>query len=161
VKAKPSTPEDLVDINNVEMASDRKPGRLAISSYPAGPTWDAIDLFQPVEVSGSQSYLLENQFFEITNLVDKNGKPLYYKHEFFISGMETAGVTDLAGNAVTDFEVRNGVLYHSLNGDPYWVRYYVDGVLHVELLRYLPVMTRAISQTPTCYAFNPGGLITM
>jgi hypothetical protein len=86
--------------------------------------------------------------------------PLFYKHTFDIGGVEKVGITDLAGNAVSAFSLIGGAVFHSLDGKPYWIQYYADGVLRTELLRYEPAMTRGTAGANS-YEFSPGGLITV
>ena len=161
VQSRASGPGDLVDINNIELTTDRKPGRLTVTRYPGGMVFNAVDLNLPVQIYGSSAYTVENQFFEITVTADAEGQPLFYKHPFELSGVENISLTDLDGNAVTGYELRENALYHSMGGAPYWVQYYADGVVRTELLRYQPAMTRTSTPTAASYSFSPGGLLTL
>ena len=114
-----------------------------------------------IRIAGSTSYVVENQFFEITVFTDDFGNPLFYQHQFEAAGVENITVQDMAGNAVSGFILRNGILYHNLDGAAYWVQYYADGILRKELPRYLPVLTRAANPSTINYSFTPGGLLTV
>jgi hypothetical protein len=68
-------------------------------------------------------------------------------------------ILDLAGNVVeTDLllDREHHVLYHNLDGAPYRVRYVEDAGVHVALLRYDPVYTRA-KYSPSLNTYLFGG----
>jgi len=161
VVATPATPEDLVDIDNLVLTTARGPGALTVAPYPTGAVVNAYSLNNSVEVSGFLTYLLENQFFEITYLSDASGNPLYYQHPFELLNVNNVAVFDLDGNAVTGFLVQDNTLFHSFDGSPYWVRYYADGILRTDLLRYQPAMARTTAPTATSYSLTAGGLLAL
>ena len=162
IAAKPATPADLVDINNSVLDTPRGPGALTITPYQSGGRQVlAPDLNVAVPFQGATQYTIENQFFEMTGVVGYDGAPLFYQHAFDIAGVENVGITDLDRNAVSAFLLAGDSVYHSLDGKPYWVRYYADGILRTELLRYQPVMTRSAAASAACYVFTPGGLVTV
>ena len=161
VKATPSTPMELVDVNNLALTSARKPGALTVSPYPSGAVFDAYSLNNSIRISGDLTFLVENQFFEITYLCDAAGTPLFYQHPFELQKVDNVAVFGLDGSPISGFLIHNNSLFHSLDGSPYWVRYYADGILRTDLLRYRPAMTRTVTPTEISYSLTAGGLLTL
>ena len=161
VVAKPATPQDLVDIDNLVLTTARGPGALTVAPYPTGLAVNAFSLNNSVKFSGFLTYLLQNQSFEITYQADASGNPLYYQHPFELKNVNNVAVFDLSGNPVTGFRIENNTLFHSLDGSPYWVRYYADGILRTDLLNYQPAMANVTYPTTVSYSFTAGGLLTL
>jgi len=158
ISANPSGPKDLVDINNSVYGS----GSLVINAYKIVASWDAAVVGNTVAITGADMYLFENQFFEITDEVDQEGKPLYYKHTLPSSQVDTVTVTDLAGNTIEDgYVIRDGAILHSFDGAPYHVGYYENQVHKSRLLQYDPVLVRAPQPAAGAYSFSVGGILTV
>lgn len=159
IRSKPSTPSDLTDINNLfPNVGALKAGRLTCTGWPIARTVDAVILNNTVELQGNKIYYMENQFFEITNVTDPNGTPLYYRHPL-PQGVDDVTVFKDNNEEVTDYVVDSGNLYHSLVNGVYWVRYYDGKTLRTDLLKFYPTMTQVV-KTPTfnTYVFEHGVL---
>jgi|SRR5208337_63786 len=142
VSTPPTSPASLTDVNNTPYL----PGDLTIRKSltldinPADFT--APDFNQPVAISGATEYRIYNQFFELTNVLLSDGTPGFYVHPLPSEVDQQVVILDLDGNTTTTPMARNGnLLFHSLDGAPYRVRY-VDGqgYLHTDLLQYTPVV---------------------
>lgn len=163
VSTPPTSPAELTDINNtVYLEGDLSIRKsLTLDSFP--PDFIASDLMQPVTISGATEYRLYNQFFEITNVLLDDSTPAFYVHPLPSSVDQQVVILDLNNNEVVTSTSRNGnLLYHSLGGAPYRVRY-VDGLgyLHTDLLQYLPVLTLApFSASSTTYTLS-GRILTV
>jgi hypothetical protein len=163
ITALPSTPADLVDINDVDHTNTAiLPGSLAIVGNNNGAlhTYDAKVIGNSVSISLATTYYLKNQFFEITNKTldgTITGIPLYYKHTL-PGGVTDVTILDFAGQEVTGYKVESSVVYHSFEGQPLWIRFYSSRLVQTQLLKYTPVMTRAIKTNTNQYIFNHGVL---
>lgn len=158
VSSTPSRPSDLTDINNTPFGQ----GPLTITPVPSGDVVDASVLGNTAVITGSSEYLLANQFFELTNEVDGEGNPFYYRHQLPSSSVQQVSVVDAAGKAVTKgWRLGAGEVLHDLDGSTYFVSYYESQVQKTKLLQYLPVMERRQEPGPRAYIFNPGGLVTV
>lgn len=157
VKARPTTPADLVDIDSTPYLQ----GALTVAAYPSGaPVFEAPGLGVSIPVSGAQQYVLENQFFEITNVYDDSGVPLYYKHTL-PRPVTVVQVRDLAGEVLTGHKIINGALYHDYDGRAAWVSYYEGGSFKTEVLRYDAALSRSNVSTPSTYTFSTGGILSV
>jgi hypothetical protein len=155
-QARPSTARDLVDLFSAPFNS----GALTAKPYPIGDPIDAAVLGNTILITGSEKYLLENQFFEITNQVDDTGGALYYRHRLPNVNLQAVTITDLAGNVVKDgWVLRNGDILHSFKGEAYWVSYYENRMAQKRLLMYTPVIRRGAKVTPETYTVMAGGVI--
>ncbi len=160
INATPSTPADLVDINNLLLTGPQGPGALTVTQYYNGRVFDAQSLNNTVEAFGDTSYAIQNQFFEIACLCDGEGNPLFYRHPFAVSGVDNVTVVGLDGTSIsTGLFVENNTLYHSLDGAPYWVSYYANGLLRTDLLSYRPAMTRVTTPGVNSYSLTSGGFL--
>jgi hypothetical protein len=158
VAARPSRPADLVDINSTAW----EPGSLVATPKPAGAAVDASALGHTVVLSGAAQYLLANQFAEITDEIDADGNPFYYRHPLPSDRIDKVSITDLVGNPVTSgYAVRGGAVLHSFDGAPYWVSYYESQVRRTRLLQYRPVLERGTKAEGRMYLRTPGGLLTV
>lgn len=159
----PTSPAELTDVNNTPYL----PGDLTIrksstlDNQPADYT--APDLMQAVAIHGATQYRVYNQFFELTNVLLDDESPAFYVHPLPSDVDHDVVIIDLENNPVTTVTSRNGnLLYHSLDGAPYRVRY-VDpnGYLHTDLLQYMPVLTLApFSASDTTYTLS-GRFLTL
>lgn len=157
VRAKPTVPADLVDIDS----SPYRVGSLTVTYYPfAEQQFVASGLGVATPVSGATQYTLENQFFEITNVLDFEAKPLFYCHKLPVT-VNIVTLTDLDGNAMTGHRVVNNRIYHDFDGRPVWVKYYDRDLLKQELLQYAPALRKASVIGPETYTFTIGGLLTV
>ena len=81
-----------------------------------------------VNITGSNYYVLENQFFELTNRFDTDGNPLYYSHTFMVNSeiisVGTVTILDMLGNVVKTITVNSSTYLHSMDGAVYQIRYY-------------------------------------
>jgi len=158
ISAKPYLASDLVTVNSTPYLA----GALTVTPRPSGPAVDAKVIGNAIAITGSTSYLLENQFFEITNQVDAVGNPLFYQHPLPDSQITSIVITDLKGNPVTSgYTVGAEAIYHSFDGSAYWVSYYLNHVYCTKLLQYRPVLVRSDNFSPDSYIFNAGGLLTV
>ena len=162
VKAAPASVSDLIDVTNPVTT-----GSLGIWRWShdlAGPVddltqpahWSAVGLNTNVTISGSRTYCLDSQFFELTNKTAGDGTPLYYFHPLD-SAAASITILDKDGNRVDAVSlVSGGNLYHSLDGQLYWIRYVdKDGLLQKEMLKYAPVIgLTSITPTETSFTFT-------
>lgn len=141
VTAAASTPANLIDINNTPYLAGSLGIWKAGGTVSANANFVAPDLNQSVQISGDVSYLLDNQFFQITNQFANDGTPLYYCHKF---GEDVAGavILDLMGNVVASNTLLNSnMLFHDMDGKAYQVRYAdTNGRVQTKLLQYGPVL---------------------
>src|SRR5271166_484028 len=157
VSTPPTSPASLTDINNIPYQQGDLSIRrsLTLDSSPADFT--APDFMQPVAINGATEYRVYNEFFELTSILLSDGTPGFYVHALPSKVDQEVVILDLSGNAVTTPTSRNGnLLYHTLDGAPYRVRY-VDGLgyLHTDLLQYSPVLTLApFSVSGTTYLLS-------
>jgi hypothetical protein len=151
VKADPTYAIDLIDVNNVVTTGTLRVWRFStdgigpVDSLTGSAFATASGLGIPVTISGARTYVMDSQFFELTNIFAADGiTPLFYQHSLD-SAANSITITDDSGNVITTTQlIQNGVLYHSLNGALYWIRY-VDqfGILQKKLLKYDPVIGQA------------------
>jgi len=101
VTAEDVSPADLIDIVNTPYL----PGSLGIWAASEGlatsPNFTAPDYNQSVTITGDVLYMVQNQFFQITNQFAADGvTPLYFYHNF---GQSVSGATilNLDGSVVT------------------------------------------------------------
>ena len=101
VTAEDVSPADLIDIVNTPYL----PGSLGIwtltSGLAASPNFTAPDYNQSVTITGDIVYMVQNQFFQITNQFAADGvTPLYFYHNF---GQSVSGATilNLDGSVLT------------------------------------------------------------
>lgn len=164
VKARPDSPQELIDIYNYTLPPPLDQADLSVRMYyggPDSPVWRADSLLQSLEISGTTQYLIENQFFELTWRTNPDGEPLYYWHPLASSRIESASVVDAAGREQSGFTVENGRLYHSMSNGPYWVKYSSDGLTYRQLLRYLPAVDRGRTASDRFYTLSLGGVLTV
>src|ERR1035438_7553730 len=76
VTADPSYAEDLIDVNNVVTTGTLRVWPTSL----AGSPFTAAGLGIPLAISGVSTYVLESQFFELTNVLAGDGTPLFYQH---------------------------------------------------------------------------------
>jgi hypothetical protein len=162
IQTPPKTPSDLVDLDNVTLTSDRGPAPLTVTLIESGTVLTAAALNNQVFFDGVDQILVANQFFEITNVAADGLGFLYYKHEFPRGSLENVSILDLDGNTLpSTYAMADNFLFHSMDGSPYWVEYYTDGILHKELLRYTPVLSRDSKTSDATYIMSAGGLLTL
>lgn len=162
VSTNPVTPADLTDILNTPYLAGDLSIRKDATDDGSPADWIAPDLMQTIAISGSPEYRVYNQFFEITNIIADDNTPMYYS--FLLSeDVQSPVILDIDGNIITTTIFRSGgILYHSLDGAPYRIRY-VDsnGYLHVDLLTYTPALQSTTSTaSPTAYIAS-GRLISV
>lgn len=152
----PLAPVDLVDINNFPYLSGDLTIRKSATLDSSPADFIAPDYMQSVLLHSDTQYRLYNQFFEITNIQLDDLTPAYYIHILPDSVDQQVVILDIKGNSVdVVFSRVNNLLYHSMDGSPYRVRY-VDsqGYLHTDLLQYTPVLTLApFNISNTTYGF--------
>lgn len=160
VSTQPTTPVQLTDIVNTIYLEGDLSIRLGTTLDSSPPDFLAPDYNQPVQISGSTEYRIYNQFFELTNIstsINDVIVPLFYVHPLPSDVDQQVVIIDLSGNIVdtTILQVGN-LLYHSLDGSAYRVRY-VDpqGYLHIDLLQYNPVVAlNSFSVSATSYTLT-------
>lgn len=153
----PTSPASLTDVNNSPYAMGDLTIRKSLTLDSSAADFTAPDYMQPVAINGATEYRVYNQFFEITNVLLDDGLPAFYVHPLPSEVDQQVVILDLANNPVTTSTHRNGnLLYHSLDGAAYRVRY-VDGqgYLHTDLLQYTPVLSVAsFSASSTTYMIS-------
>jgi hypothetical protein len=161
IASHPSTPAELTDINNPkQVLPELKPGKLVFTAYPVARRYDALVLMNSVAVSGSNQFTVENPFFELTDRTDDSGQPLYYTHRLPPFVRDVTVLTLDGSEASGAWKVEAGNLYHSMDGEPYWVRYYDNGRVHTELLAHAPVLSRSSTASSSTYS-SEAGLLTV
>jgi hypothetical protein len=88
VAASQATPNDLVDVVNTPHLQGSLGIWKASGTLATDPDFTAPDVNQSVLISGDINYLVQNQFFQITNRFAVDGTPLYCAHSF---GQNVAG----------------------------------------------------------------------
>lgn len=156
VSTSPVTPADLTDVLNTPYLPGDLSVRKSTTSDASPADWIAPDLMQTIAISGAAEYRLYDQFFELTNVVAADNTPMYYSHPLS-EDIQTPVIIDLDNNIVTTTIFRNGdLLYHSLDGAPYRLRYVdTNGFLHTDLLKYSPtVQLNQFSVSPTTFTYG-------
>lgn len=159
VSAPPFNPSQLTDIHNTPHAA----GNLSVTPFPTGSVVTAPAVGITVTISGQTAYTVENQFFQLTDVVDGSGKPLYYAHQLPL-GVSQVSIADAEGNAQSDFLLQIVVqagqsrryIYHDFDGRLLWVRF-VDssGFLRTQLLKYTPTLRESVADpSETTYQFG-------
>lgn len=153
----PTSPASLTDINNTPFDQGDLTIRKSSTLDSAPADFTAPDFNVSVAISGTTSYRIYNSFFEITNVLLSDSSPAYYVHPLPDAVDQEVVILDLQNNPVTTPTSRNGnLLYHTLDGNAYRVRY-IDplGYLHTDLLQYLPVLSVApFSVSNTTYMIS-------
>lgn len=145
VSTQPATPADLTDISNTPYLQGNLEIRRSATVDASPADFTAPDFMQSIQISGSVQYRIFNQFFELTNILLSDSTPGYYVHALPSEVDQQVVILDLNGSVVTTPTTRVGnLLYHTLDGSAYRVRY-VDGggYLHIDLLQYIPVLSLA------------------
>ncbi len=157
VSTPPTSPAELTDINNTPYLVGDLSIRKSLTLDSSPPDFLAPDLMQPVLIHGATEYRIYNQFFEITNVLLDDTAPAFYVHPLPSEVDQQVVILDLQNNIITTSTSRIGnLLYHSLDGAAYRVRY-VDGngYLHIDLLQYIPALTIApFSASNTTYTLS-------
>src|SRR5208283_3648438 len=153
-----ATPAQLTSVNNALEIPNQ--GTLTVRQESGSSTFTAPDLNVPITVSGDTTYIVGNQFLEMTDQAD-NEEPLFYAH-LLPAGVANVTILDANGNQETDFVIRSisrdgvvGVyLLHNFDAAPRQVRYVGNnGYVYTQLLYHTPVIRwspiAATSQTYT------------
>lgn len=165
VVAEEATPDALIDV----VSAPYQVGSLGLWKVSSGingnPNFTAPDYNQSIQITGDTMYLVQNQFFQITNQFAVDGTPLYFYHDF---GQVVTGATllNLDGTVVSpapNVLFNGNRMYHDIpQSTPYQIRY-VDsaGRVQTALLHYSQVLPLSvIGDTSVGYAFA-GGIITL
>ena len=148
------SPAQLTDVNNTVYDQGLLGVWLSTTGVTSTPDFPAPALNIPVTISGSLTYYVGSQFFELTNiLADDSITPLFYVH-VLPNGATHPRVLDLDGDDFTSSVkqvsstvggVTTVTLYHSLDGAPYRVQF-IDstGSLVDQVLQYTHVIARSI-----------------
>lgn len=163
VVSKSSTPADLTDINNIDQTAEAtKAGSLLVQTYPVTHTSDAVIPGNAVRVPPNpaspnyKTFIVRNQFFEVTDQLASDGTPLFYRH-LLPDGVRDITIVGTDGKPVAGpTKVVPGSLYHSLDGKVYVVRYYDKRNLRTELLKYTPAFVQASTASATTYQYSSG-----
>jgi hypothetical protein len=158
----PYTPAQLVDISNTVY----QPGTLGVwkntSSLAGAADFIAPDYNQAIAISGTTVYYIDNQYFELTNVISGT-TPLFYQHPLPAS-ITDVRILDIDGNVQEDavFLLQNQYLYHNMDGAAYRVRYVdAQGFLRVQLLQYKQVQAEApYAPSPNTYVLG-GRVLTL
>jgi hypothetical protein len=158
----PYTPAQLVDISNTVY----QPGTLGVwkntSSLAGAADFIAPDYNQAIAISGTTVYYIDNQYFELTNVISGT-TPLFYQHPLPAS-ITDVRILDIDGNVQEDavFLLQNQYLYHNMDGAAYRVRYVdAQGFLRVQLLQYKQVQAEApYAPSPSTYVLG-GRVLTL
>ena len=158
VKTSQSSPANLVDIDNLVSSSapsgsNLAPGAYTATGWPVARVWNGLVLGNAVAMHGSTTYLVQNQYFELTNVEDASGHPMFYRH-LLPGDVTDVTVLNLDLTPATGFMVRNNSVYHSLDGTAKWVKYYSNKLLYTELLQYTAVLAQANSASPSAYIYS-------
>jgi hypothetical protein len=136
------TPAQLTSVNNTPYEVGNLSVWKSSTGYSAPADFTAPDYNQSLSIQGDSAYFVSNQFFELTNVAATDGTPLYYRH-VLPNGVTGITILNLQGNAVTTPTlVSGGLLYHSLDGAAYFIRFVTPaGYLTTTLLQYTRVFT--------------------
>lgn len=159
VATAPLTPAQLTDVNNTPYLE----GSLKVwksssfSSFASTPDYTAPDLNVALTISGDTTYYVEDQFFELTNIVSGSTQLFFY--HTLPNSVTDVKILDLSGQVVDAvFSISANRLYHDQDkGQAFRVRY-VDagGFMQVELLQYYPVLSEG-TYTPGADSFVLSG----
>ena len=155
VSVPPMTPAQLTSINNTPFEVGSLSVWKSTTGYAGVADFTAPDYNQAVEISGDTAYFVSNQFFQLTNVRSAANNPLFYQHAL-PAGVTNLTILDINGLSITtDLLVSGGMLYHSLDGAPYTLRYVTQaGYLMTTLLRYDPVIPDSqVPATGASYQF--------
>lgn len=164
IQASEIKPADLCSINGVPLTSQQGVSALTVTPLSGGgAAVTAPGLGRTVAFTGSTTYQIDNQFFELTVRLGPDTKPLYYVHRFAGANVTSAQLFDVNMSPIdATFVIENSTALHSMDGQPYWVQYYVNGQVQTELLHYDPILTRVLfAPTPASYVLTPGGGLTV
>jgi hypothetical protein len=151
------SPSDLISINNITVLDSGILGVWKdVTPLTDPPDFQAPALMQNIAISGETLYYIDNQFFELTNILSVDNTPLYYQHILPL-GITSALILD-GDNNVLDVEllIVNNIVYHSQPDGYYQIRY-VDsnGFVQVEMLLFTPVISQSLlSATPTQFTYT-------
>lgn len=152
-----ATPEQLTSINNIIYAPMQ--GSLTLQQHLGTTTFTAPAINIPVIISGSTTYIVGNQFIEITDRV--NGEtPLFYCHLLPV-GVSSVTVLNTDNKQESAFVIqqinRDGVtnyyLLHNFDAAPRMLRYVdTSGIVQLQLLQHTPVIRWSpVAATSTTY----------
>jgi hypothetical protein len=146
-----TTPADLVDVLNSGTTAPLDVRLIStLDSSPADFT--CPDYNQPITISGSTEYKVDNQFFQLSNQLDANGNYMWYIH--ILPAGISATILDLSGNIITDsYIIVGNNLYHDLADKPYQVEYTdAFGYIHTNILKTNLIMAPSrFTAGPTSY----------
>jgi hypothetical protein len=162
VSAPNYTPADLTNINNFNILNQGNLGIWKSTSSLSGPAdFTAPDYNQQVIISASDTYYIQNQFFQITDIADGSGNGLFYFQTLPL-GATGVAIVDLNNNPVIAPSLtEDGVLYHSCDGGAYLLTY-IDstGFIVSTLLQYNLTISPAASPNSNNYTLV-GALLTV
>jgi len=151
VRSTPVTPAGYVDKLNVLAGTGQiGPGGLGTHAWPVeANVFPPVALGEPLAVNNdpeetgqSYEYIVENQFIEVTNKWDS--ETTYFYFHPLPSGVTQVSVLDSDHDPVTvEYLIEGSRLYHTLEGDVYWVRYFANDRFQEELITSQLVMPRA------------------
>jgi len=165
------TPAQLTDVNNTVYGAGVLEVWKSTTSLSSPPDFLAPDLNIPIEISGSLTYFVGSQFFELTNvLATDETTPLFYIHQLPAGGVTNVQVLDLDGTDVTsqvelvaNMDTTINCIYHSLDGAPYRVQYAnsADGSLIQQVLMYSRTMQQVFTGVSAGSYNIVGNLLTL
>ena len=151
VRSTPVTPAGYVDKLNVLAGTGQiGPGGLGTHAWPVeANVFPPVQLGEPLAVNNdpeetgqSYEYIVENQFIEVTNKWDS--ETTYFYFHPLPSGVTQVSILDSKHEPVTvKYLIEGSRLYHTLEGDVYWVRYFANDRFQEELITSQLVMPRA------------------
>lgn len=151
-----ATPNQLTSVNNTIPIVNQ--GSLTVQQYLGSAVFTASDLNIPVTISGSSTYLVDNQFFEITDQAD-GSTPYFYSH-ILPTNVNNVTVSDVNGVVQIGFVIRtivrdgvsNNYLLHNFVNEPMTLRYVAADGVHKQLLLHTPVIRMStVAATSTTY----------
>lgn len=157
IQSRPYTGADLIDIVNWTKSS----GSLAVTAYSTSQVYDAKTLGTVISVSGSQTYFIENQFFELSSKIGLDGTVYFFKHRLpaLINNVQ---ITDSLGQAVNDgFLVDTGWVYHNFENSPYFISFHDGFRINSMLMQSTPVIRRAKQAATDTFAFSGSGFLVV
>ena len=125
--------------------------------FPAVALDDPLRVNYDTETLGqSYQYTVHNQFIEVTNTWTADGTWFYY-HELPTNISQLVILDKNRKPVVVPHFIEGNKLYHTLDGDVYWIKYFTEDAFHEDLVTYFAVLPRIVAKPGAAPRVQPGG----